>query len=261
MKRETFENLPDNFLSEITEKEAFGGTSGTKITDFGQDRLLEDGKGDKGKKKMWDNIGEDKSFADEEGDDRIPFENLINGRLLLDVADGILAGICIWLLQTFAKRTAKHSDMTLTEKEKDILDPIVDKCLAYIDWEIKNPFALFGICMFFIYMSKSWNKSVPYVKPKKSTKPDTSKQASGAQEAETVSETAQKEKEEQLKQADFVDEEKDEPKQVLYYKPSEVKAYADKMKVTKASAKQRLANRNNKKNIKTVFLKDENSKQ
>lgn len=264
-KIKNYKDLPDSFLTDVTDKEIDAGVGHTKM----QSMTLEDGLSDGPKvnaeetyKQQTHQTGS--SMYDEDGDtsDRLALEGLVDGRLILDIVDGFMAACVVWIVALFFWEV-KRKDMRLTESEKETLEPVVEKCLATINWNFKNAWTLLGVSLLFIYAGKAVDTAT---KKERKVKPNTSRPTKDGtvEDADTVNpqDRAQEIKEKQMhrhasQQEMTIDLEAQQQPAVIYYSPEEVADIARQRRTSKARTKQQLANGNRKKGIKTVFTAGE----
>jgi|HubBroStandDraft_2_1064218.scaffolds.fasta_scaffold08372_11 hypothetical protein len=253
-KIKDLKEYPESFLTDVTDKEIDNATANTKLTSM----TFEDPKSENAEKTE---NGEPKK----EGAGRLQLEGLVDGRLMLDIVDGLLAAIVVWIVALFLYEV-KRKDMRLTETEKDILDPIVDKCLATIDWNFENAWVLLGVSLLFIYAGKAVDSAVK--KPKKAKQPGTGGKIN--QTADVVDLDPDNEPDlNKLKQQQFEGERshvpadmvtdygKNQPPKELSYTPDELREMATRRKESVPRLKKKLAAGNAKKGIKTIFLNRE----
>ena len=239
-------DYPDSFLTDVTDDEMNRGTAHTKLQS-----MTFDGEGNNDSNRQQQQTGTEP--PKQEGAGRLALEGLVDGRLMLDIADGLVAAVVVWIIALFAYEVRKK-DMRLTEGEKDILDPIVDKCLAIINWNFTNAWALLGVSLLFIYAGKAVDTATK--KPKKSKTPDTGKPAKeGSVENAEADEVKQKQFHVHKDQTDMViDLEAQRQPGTIYYSPEELKDLARQRQQGMPRLKKQLANANKRKGIKTVFL-------
>ncbi len=77
----------------------------------------------------------------------------IDPRLAVTLLDTVLVAAFVLVLR-YAGKDAKKSELKATEAEKKQLEPILEKCLQQINWNIDNPWSALAVSALFIYGSK-----------------------------------------------------------------------------------------------------------
>lgn len=77
----------------------------------------------------------------------------IDPRLAVTLLDTVLVAAFVLVLR-YAGKDAKKSELKATEAEKRQLEPILQKCLSSVNWNIDNPWSALAVSALFIYGSK-----------------------------------------------------------------------------------------------------------
>lgn len=85
------------------------------------------------------------------------FGQLLDGKMAIELWDAMLPGIMVALLYK-AGLEVRKTELQLTQKEKDFLSPIVQKCLDTLSVNMTNPWAALAISVGIIYGSKIGEK-------------------------------------------------------------------------------------------------------
>lgn len=103
---------------------------------------------------------------------------LINGKFLTDIMDALLPALLVVLAYAIGMQI-KKSELQLTEKEKNTLAPLVQKCVDTLMINFNNPWTALGVSMLVLYGAKfaekggvAWvDKLAEKIKPPAEKKP------------------------------------------------------------------------------------------
>ena len=129
-----FENVPNSFLTEISETEFLNDVKKTDEapkeetpieeikTEFSD---IESGTGGASSQDMFG--------------PKVSLDNFLSDELGTELYDAIVTAICITALNTFGIESTK-SEMSFTAKEKSVLKPIIKECISSLNIKFTNPF-------------------------------------------------------------------------------------------------------------------------
>lgn len=83
----------------------------------------------------------------------VSMAGLVDAKLAVDLMDAAVPAALVWLCFKIGMKL-KKSDLQLTEKEKNTLAPIVQKCLEQLMINFQNPWVALSVSLLTIYGSK-----------------------------------------------------------------------------------------------------------
>ena len=181
MNFKEIKDVPTAVMNDITDGELFSDLSGVKPvpeTEFSEPVDTENGANFRHEFVPRGNSeqgGEQQQGNPEETD--VNFGELVNGEMLVELWDTVAPVLMVYAAKSLLKITADKRHFSLTKKEKDLLSPIVQKCLEFSQIKFDNPWSALTFAIIFIYGSKfadmAANKhpekeSKPRGRPKKS---------------------------------------------------------------------------------------------
>lgn len=92
--------------------------------------------------------------------------SLLEGKIAVDIIDALVPGLVVVLFHAF-KVTLRKADFQLTAKEKDVLGPIVQKCMDSISLNFDSPWTVLAITLLAFYGAKIAEKGLVAVLDKK----------------------------------------------------------------------------------------------
>lgn len=84
----------------------------------------------------------------------VNFGELINGEMVTELWDSVAPVLMVYAAKSLLKIAADKRQFGLTKKEKDLLSPIVQKCLDFSQIKFDNPWSALTFAIIFIYGSK-----------------------------------------------------------------------------------------------------------
>lgn len=87
----------------------------------------------------------------------VPLGGLVDAKLAINLVDAVLPSALVLVLYKVGVKLRK-ADLQLTEKEKDTLAPILNKCLDSLMINFNNPWNALGISLLTIYGAKIMEK-------------------------------------------------------------------------------------------------------
>lgn len=99
----------------------------------------------------------------------VPVAGLVDAKLAVEIMDATLPALMVFLLYKIGMKLRK-TDLQLTEKEKNTLAPVVQKCLEQLMINFNNPWVALSVTVLTIYGSKVIEKGLPQLWEKKQAK-------------------------------------------------------------------------------------------
>lgn len=85
--------------------------------------------------------------------------SLVGGEMALNLLDAVLPGLIVAGFHAMNVQLAK-SDMQLTAKEKEVIAPVLQKCLDTININFNNPWVMLGVTTGIVYGGKITEKGL-----------------------------------------------------------------------------------------------------
>ena len=151
------ENLPTEFMTELTEREFLSELSGTKL-DAGAntqksavsnplfsdpDPIISESPLGSGPVPMPDGAGA-----------RVNVKEIVSGELAIELLDKLLPVLLSMGSERFLNMSVPKKAFQLNASEKNTLAPLMDKCLSQLNINFENPFIALALSAGFIYGSK-----------------------------------------------------------------------------------------------------------
>ena len=129
-----FENVPNSFLTEISETEFLNDVKKTDEAPKEETPIEE-------LKTEFSDIesGTGSGQPSEMFGPKVSLDNFLSDELGTELYDAIVTAICITALNTFGIESTK-SEMSFTAKEKSVLKPIIKECIGSLNIKFTNPF-------------------------------------------------------------------------------------------------------------------------
>ena len=106
----------------------------------------------------------------------------MSAEIVLGIWDALLPAALVALMYKLGVKL-KKAELQLTQKEKDMLQPILEKCLATINMTFNSPWEALGMTILVIYGSKVGEKSVIDIIDRKREKDATEQPAAATPDA------------------------------------------------------------------------------
>lgn len=141
---ENFEQMPNEFLNEISENEFLSETTN-----------LSEKKEEKKEEPAADffSLNDTPNAAPQQGATNVNLEGLIDEKIAIELFDTIAVAILIYLCSQIDLGIDKKEFM-LSASEKKTISPIVKECLKKINFNFTNPFEALAFVSLVIYGSK-----------------------------------------------------------------------------------------------------------
>ena len=151
------ENLPTEFMTELTEREFLSELSGTKL-DAGAstqksavsnplfsdpEPIISESPLGSGPVPMPDGPGA-----------RVNVKEIVSGELAIELLDKLLPVLLSMGSERFLNMSVPKKAFQLNASEKNTLAPLMDKCLSQLNINFENPFIALALSAGFIYGSK-----------------------------------------------------------------------------------------------------------
>jgi hypothetical protein len=129
-----FENVPNSFLTEISETEFLNDVKKTDEAPKEETPIEEI-------KTEFSDIesGTGSTSSSDMFGPKVSLDNFLSDELGTELYDAIVTAICITALNTFGIESTK-SEMSFTAKEKSVLKPIIKECISNLNIKFTNPF-------------------------------------------------------------------------------------------------------------------------
>lgn len=88
--------------------------------------------------------------------------SLLEAKVAVEIVDSIIPSLLV-ILFAYASVVLKKTDFQLTAKEKDVLAPILQKCLESINLNFDSPWTVLAITLASFYGAKAMEKALPQV--------------------------------------------------------------------------------------------------
>ena len=154
MKIEDFENMPNEFLETISEKDLF------ETLNTGKDAQQKSASNSNPAPEAKENNffeGTDTAENFNTGgpeNTNIKADEIISGELATELLNRILPVLLSLGVERFLNIKAPKKSFELTAGEKNTIAPILDKCLSKLNISFENPFIALGLSLSFVYGSK-----------------------------------------------------------------------------------------------------------
>ena len=129
-----FENVPNSFLTEISETEFLNDVKKTDEAPKEETPIDEIKTEFSDIESVTGNASSQEMFGP-----KVSLDNFLSDELGTELYDAIVTAICITALNTFGIESTK-SEMSFTAKEKSVLKPIIKECISSLNIKFTNPF-------------------------------------------------------------------------------------------------------------------------
>lgn len=89
------------------------------------------------------------------GQNKVNLGNIIDAELTTKMIDSLVPALFVLILRVGAGVSVKKSQLQASQRELETMQPIVQKCLEVIEFNINNPFVALGIVMGVVYSTKA----------------------------------------------------------------------------------------------------------